>query len=68
MIGYPATMAAEGDIMAKGRDWGEFDPYIHTSNDTMYVDDKTGKFSVEVSTINLWNHELLLVNSWMRQY
>lgn len=45
-LGFPATFASEGNPVAGGFP-GEFDPYVHTINDTMDVDDETGFFSVE---------------------
>ncbi|KAI3399146.1 hypothetical protein diail_7725 [Diaporthe ilicicola] len=45
-LGFPATFASEGNPVAGGFP-GEFDPYIHTANDTMDVDDETGHFSID---------------------
>lgn len=45
-LGYPATFASEGNPVAGGFP-GEFDPYVHTLNDTMDVDDELGYFSVD---------------------
>ncbi|KAI7773361.1 hypothetical protein LA080_011110 [Diaporthe eres] len=45
-MGFPATFASEGNPVAGGFP-GEFDPYVHTENDTMYVDDETGHFSFD---------------------
>jgi bacterial leucyl aminopeptidase len=47
--GYPAAFASEGNPMAGGKLYGEYDPYIHGVGDTMDVDDENGKFSVDVS-------------------
>ncbi|KZL79774.1 peptidase family m28 [Colletotrichum incanum] len=44
-LGYPATFASEGNPVAGGFP-GEFDPYVHTDKDTMWVDDETGVFSI----------------------
>ncbi|KAH8777370.1 peptidase family M28 [Diaporthe sp. PMI_573] len=45
-VGFPATFASEGNPVAGGFP-GEFDPYVHTANDTIYVDDETGHFSFD---------------------
>ncbi|KAF3763322.1 Zn-dependent exopeptidase [Cryphonectria parasitica EP155] len=45
-LGFPSTFAAEGNPVAGGFP-GEFDPYVHTANDKMTVDDETGYFSVD---------------------
>ncbi|KUI64257.1 Leucine aminopeptidase 1 [Cytospora mali] len=45
-LGYPASFASEGNPVAGGFP-GEMDPYVHTMNDTMDVDDETGWFSIE---------------------
>ncbi|KAL1866864.1 hypothetical protein Daus18300_006567 [Diaporthe australafricana] len=45
-LGFPATFASEGNPVAGGFP-GEFDPYVHTANDTMDVDDETGHFSID---------------------
>lgn len=45
-LGFPATFASEGNPVAGGFP-GEFDPYVHTVNDTMDVDDETGYFSFD---------------------
>ncbi|KAK2596540.1 hypothetical protein N8I77_013426 [Diaporthe amygdali] len=45
-LGFPATFASEGNPVAGGFP-GEFDPYVHTINDTMDVDDETGYFSID---------------------
>ncbi|GKT58237.1 peptidase family M28 [Colletotrichum tofieldiae] len=44
-LGFPATFASEGNPVAGGFP-GEFDPYVHTDKDTMWVDDETGVFSI----------------------
>ncbi|KAH7029829.1 uncharacterized protein B0I36DRAFT_364303 [Microdochium trichocladiopsis] len=45
---YPATFATEGNPLAGGNGgFGEFDPYVHTSKDTMYVNDTTGVYSID---------------------
>ncbi|KXJ90391.1 peptidase [Microdochium bolleyi] len=45
---YPATFATEGNPVAGGSGgYGEFDPYIHSSKDTMYVNDSTGVYSID---------------------
>ncbi|KAK8035430.1 hypothetical protein PG993_010425 [Apiospora rasikravindrae] len=46
-LGYPSAFATEGDPLAGGEFPGDFDPYIHSVKDTMYVDDETGKFSFD---------------------
>ncbi|TDZ18663.1 Leucine aminopeptidase 1 [Colletotrichum orbiculare MAFF 240422] len=43
-LGFPATFASEGNPVAGGFP-GEFDPYVHTSKDTIDVDDDYGYFS-----------------------
>ncbi|KKY32732.1 putative peptidase family m28 [Diaporthe ampelina] len=45
-LGYPATFASEGNPVAGGFP-GEYDPYVHTANDTMYVNDERGHFSFD---------------------
>ncbi|GJC93137.1 Peptide hydrolase [Colletotrichum higginsianum IMI 349063] len=45
-LGFPAAFASEGNPVAGGFP-GEFDPYVHTEKDTMWVDDETGVFSVD---------------------
>lgn len=50
---YPATFATEGNPLAGGKGgFGEFDPYVHSSRDTMFVNDTTGVFSIEVSLVS----------------
>ncbi|TQS32721.1 hypothetical protein Golomagni_06956, partial [Golovinomyces magnicellulatus] len=44
--GYPAAFATEGDPTVGGFP-GDFDPYVHTSRDTMDVDDEKGRFSLD---------------------
>ncbi|KAJ5725932.1 peptidase family M28, partial [Penicillium malachiteum] len=46
-LNYPAAFASEGNPLAGAGFPGEFDPYIHGVNDTMWVDDETGYFSVD---------------------
>ncbi|KAJ5614484.1 peptidase family M28 [Penicillium herquei] len=46
-LNYPAAFASEGNPLAGGGFPGEFDPYVHGVNDTMWVDDETGYFSVD---------------------
>jgi leucyl aminopeptidase len=53
-LGYPAAFASEGNPKAGGSFPGEFDPYVHGVCDTMWVDDETGYFSVDVSLILLF--------------
>lgn len=48
-LNYPATFASEGNPNAGGGFPGEYDPYVHGINDTMWVNDETGYFSVDVS-------------------
>ncbi|KDN64787.1 putative peptidase family M28, partial [Colletotrichum sublineola] len=45
-LGFPAAFASEGNPVAGGFP-GEFDPYVHTDKDTMWVDDETGFFSID---------------------
>lgn len=47
-LGYPATFVMEGNPVAGGFP-GECNPYFHTVNDTMDVDDESGWFSFEAS-------------------
>jgi hypothetical protein len=63
---YPATFATEGNPSAHtGRRWGEYDPYLHTINDTMDIDDETGFFSIDVSLIAcLRRRELMCRSTW----
>ncbi|KAK1974605.1 peptidase family M28 [Colletotrichum cereale] len=44
-LGFPAAFASEGNPVAG--ESGEFDPYVHTAKDTMWVDDETGVFSID---------------------
>ena len=46
--GYPSAFASEGNPL-KGGFPGDMDPYVHSANDTMDVDDETGYFSLDVS-------------------
>lgn len=46
--GYPAAFASEGDPIGEKGFPGEFDPYVHTSRDTLDIDDETGRFSFDV--------------------
>ncbi|KAI0487707.1 peptidase [Xylaria cf. heliscus] len=46
--GFPSAFASEGNPLAKGRGhMGDFDPYVHSSKDTMDVDDELGYFSFD---------------------
>ncbi|KAM0812139.1 putative Peptide hydrolase [Seiridium cardinale] len=45
-LNYPATFASEGNPLAGGFP-GDMDPYVHTTKDTMDVDDELGYFSIE---------------------
>ncbi|KAI1127250.1 hypothetical protein F5Y10DRAFT_198591 [Nemania abortiva] len=45
--GFPSAFASEGNPLADGRSRGDFDPYIHSSKDTMDVDDELGYFSLD---------------------
>jgi hypothetical protein len=47
-LGYPSAFASEGDP-GHGGFPGDFNPHVHTVNDTMYVDDNKGYFSINVS-------------------
>ena len=47
-LNYPAAFASEGNPLGGDGFPGEFDPYVHTVDDTMDVDDDTGVFSLEV--------------------
>jgi Zn-dependent M28 family amino/carboxypeptidase len=51
--GYPSAFATEGNPLAAGRFPGDFDPYVHSANDTMDVDDDLGYFSFDVSSNTL---------------
>lgn len=51
-LGYPAAFASEGNPSA-GLLIGEYDPYVHTEQDTMHVDDEAGVFSLEVSVLGI---------------
>lgn len=48
-LNYPASFASEGNPLAGGGFPGEYDPYVHGVNDTMWIDDETGYFSIDVS-------------------
>lgn len=50
--GFPSTFAAEGNPNTGGFP-GDFDPYVHTTKDTMDVDDEFGYFSIDVSRLPL---------------
>lgn len=50
-LNYPATFASEGNPNAGDGFPGEYDPYVHGINDTMWVNDETGYFSVDVSSL-----------------
>lgn len=52
-LNYPAAFASEGNPLAGGRFPGEYDPYVHSSRDTMWVNDEAGYFSVDVSHLPL---------------
>ncbi|KAH6638675.1 peptidase family M28 [Truncatella angustata] len=45
-LNYPAAFASEGDPMHGGFP-GDYDPYVHTSKDTMDVNDTNGYFSID---------------------
>ncbi|KAI0111127.1 peptidase family M28 [Nemania sp. FL0031] len=45
--GFPSAFASEGNPLAGGRFMGDFDPYVHSSKDTMDVDDELGYFSFD---------------------
>ncbi|KAI1322167.1 peptidase family M28 [Xylariaceae sp. FL0255] len=45
--GYPSAFASEGDPLGKKGFPGDMDPYVHTVNDTMDVDDELGYFSLD---------------------
>ncbi|KAI1154180.1 hypothetical protein F4825DRAFT_412834 [Nemania diffusa] len=45
--GFPSAFASEGNPLAEGRSRGDFDPYIHSSKDTLDVDDEFGYFSFD---------------------
>lgn len=47
-LNYPASFASEGNPVAGGSFPGEYDPYVHGAKDTMWVNDETGYFSVDV--------------------
>lgn len=47
--GFPSAFASEGNPLAEGRRLGDYDPYVHSSKDTMDVDDELGYFSFDVS-------------------
>lgn len=48
-FGYPAAFAAEGNPLHGGFP-GDFDPYVHTTEDKMDINDKDGVFSIDVSS------------------
>ncbi|KAI0423869.1 peptidase family M28 [Xylaria sp. FL1042] len=45
--GFPSAFASEGNPITNGRFPGDCDPYVHTINDTMDVDDDLGYFSFD---------------------
>lgn len=45
--GFPSAFASEGNPLADGRRMGDYDPYVHSSKDTMDVDDDLGYFSFD---------------------
>lgn len=58
--GFPSAFASEGNPLADGRQMGDFDPYVHSSRDTMDVDDELGYFSFDVSLRTLSGTNSLL--------
>ncbi|KAJ6114780.1 peptidase family M28 [Penicillium sp. IBT 16267x] len=46
-LNYPAAFASEGNPLAGGHSPGEYDPYIHSARDTMWVNDEAGYFSLD---------------------
>lgn len=52
-LGYPTAVASEGNPAVPGKLMGDLNPHLHTVNDTMHVDDKSGKYSIEVSKASL---------------
>ncbi|KAJ5177187.1 peptidase family M28 [Penicillium canariense] len=48
-LNYPSAFASEGNPTARSviGGFGEYDPYVHGVNDTMWIDDETGHFSVD---------------------
>lgn len=50
-FGYPSAFASEGNTFAGGRFPGDLNPYAHTVNDTMDVNDAKGYFSIDVGFI-----------------
>jgi len=47
MYNYPAAFASEGNPNANGRFPGDYNPYVHTTADTMDIDDDAGTFSLD---------------------
>lgn len=47
-FGYPSAFASEGNPLNGGFP-GDFDPYVHTTEDKMTVNDAGGVFSIDVS-------------------
>ncbi|TGJ79443.1 hypothetical protein E0Z10_g9319 [Xylaria hypoxylon] len=45
--GFPSAFASEGNPLAAGRYPGDYDPYIHSTKDTMDIDDDRGYFSFD---------------------
>lgn len=52
-FGYPSAFASEGNL-AGDDGIGDYNPYIHSSKDTLDVDDETGVFSFEVRSFQPW--------------
>lgn len=48
-LGYPTAVASEGNPAVRGKVFGDLNPYLHTVNDTMNIDNDKGKYSIEVS-------------------
>jgi leucyl aminopeptidase len=48
-LNYPSSFASEGNPAAGGL-IGEYDPYIHGVNDTIWINNEVGYFSVDVSS------------------
>lgn len=61
-VGYPAAFAAEGNPLNGGFP-GDYNPYVHSVNDTMDVDDDGGYFSLDVNIAPLFYCALLLTSA-----
>ena len=65
-LNYPAAFASEGNPFRNGKFPGEYNPYIHSVNDTMDIDDDAGVFSLDVGFMRYITDWLLTSGSTWR--